>query len=78
MYALFQRPHPTWAKERESRTEYIEGKLKPLPFLRLLDCVRQQKAIQNGERETSQPVLPVGELLIMFIVLEQKATKQVT
>lgn len=45
---------------------------------RLLDCVREQKAIQNGEDKTSQPLLPIGELLIMFIVLEQKTTKQVT
>lgn len=43
-----------------------------------LDCVREQKAVQDGEDKTSQPLLPVGELLIMFIVLEQKTTKQVT
>lgn len=51
---------------------------KILASSQLLGCVREQKAIQNGEDKTSRPLLPVGELLIMFIVLEQKTTKQVT
>lgn len=70
-----QRKDPVVSK----RKVILQGReIKIFASFQLLDCVREQKAIQNGEDKTSQPLLPVGELLIMFIVLEQKTTKQVT
>lgn len=61
------------------RKVILQGrKIKIVASFQILYCVREQKAIQNGEDKTSQPLLPAGELLIMFIVLEQKTTKQVT